>query len=369
MGHSLTIFKIKGIPVRLHWSIILLIFFVIGSLAGNGLSFESSLIFFSFIFLLFFCVLLHELGHALTAKRYGVKTKDIVLSPIGGLARLEFIPEVAIQEFMIAIAGPLVNLAIASLVSIIMLILGVGFQLDFEYIFTYPSFQSLLPFTFWMNIVLFTFNLIPAFPMDGGRIARALLSIRFGFDRATVIATAFAKVLAIIFFVYAIYYQQFILTIICAFIFITANQEFVNVKIKRALTSTRIRDLMISNYEHISLSDSFERILSLYKGGVQKSFFVSDEQENIVGCLHQVIIEDAARKKNSNGFTASDLLSSNTLILKEDVLLESLFEEMNRDGHSIVGIQDDLGKLIGVLDRNILGAFIKAQTKGSILHT
>ena len=177
------------------------------------------------ILLLFACVILHELGHALTAKLFGVNTRDVTLYPVGGIARLEHMPRVPRQEFYIAAAGPAVNLAIALVLWIVLITTGTSLALT-SYLHD-PVMLLLL----WMNLGLFAFNLLPAFPMDGGRLLRALLAMRMSYRTATRIAIWTGQTLAVLFAALSVFsvpgFRGFnpILLFIALFVFMAANQE------------------------------------------------------------------------------------------------------------------------------------------------
>ena len=225
MKYNLSLGSFAGIRVQLHWTLLItfagLFVWLLWesqsiSLAGRGLF---------VILLLFVCVLLHELGHALTAKVFRVHTQDVTLYPIGGIARLEYMPRVPHQELYIAAAGPAVNLVIALVL----------------YAFLLPSGTSLSPSRFlqaplivqlaWMNLALFAFNLLPAFPMDGGRVLRAVLAMRMNYRAATRVAVWTGQTLAVLFAVAAIFsipgFRGFnpVLLLIAMFVFLAAQQE------------------------------------------------------------------------------------------------------------------------------------------------
>jgi len=168
----------------------------------------------------FACVLLHEFGHAFAAMYFGVKTRDIILTPIGGLARLESMPKRPVEEFVITLAGPMVNLLIVGLIAIYLGTIGPGFALDRQI-----STGDLPLFLFYINLFLFIFNLIPAFPMDGGRILRAMLATFVSFERATLIAGSVGQVLAVALAVYGLFGSHYMLCLIGAFVFVTASAE------------------------------------------------------------------------------------------------------------------------------------------------
>ncbi|MBC7884468.1 MAG: site-2 protease family protein [Saprospiraceae bacterium] len=218
------------IPVKVHWTFGLLVLFVSYTAFTNGLKLWQGVGFVSYIFVLFFCVVLHEYGHALTARKFGVKTKDIILSPIGGLARLESMPEKPMQEFFIAIAGPTVNLVIGLILAIILFFTsGEIFPNVTDFKFDEPV--EFIRYVTLMNFALFLFNLIPAFPMDGGRIVRSLLSLKLGRVAATGIASGIGRILAVAFIIYGVFNQQLTLSLIGLFIFMMAGKEYDQTKI------------------------------------------------------------------------------------------------------------------------------------------
>src|SRR5438552_704013 len=188
MSWSLKIGSIAGTAVRIHITFILFLAWIFGAsyVSGGPNAAWSSLL---FMVLLFLCVLAHEFGHILTARAFGVMTPDVILLPIGGVARLERIPEKPLEEFLIAIAGPLVNVAIA-----LGLVAFAGASVDARHLAAVESARiAMIDRLAAVNLFLAAFNMIPAFPMDGGRVLRALLSIRLGFSRATDVAAAIGQ--------------------------------------------------------------------------------------------------------------------------------------------------------------------------------
>ena len=219
MSWSIKFARFAGIDLKIHLTFLLFLVwigFTYFSMGGVAAARQGIL----FILLLFGCVLLHELGHALTAKTFGIGTTDITLLPIGGVARLEQIPNEPKQELLIAIAGPLVNVVIA-----ILLIYYLGHRAaasDFEDLNT-PR-VAMLSKLASVNIGLVLFNLIPAFPMDGGRILRSILAMRMNYLRATEIAARVGQALAIVFGIIGFFYNTFLI-FIAFFVYMGAQQE------------------------------------------------------------------------------------------------------------------------------------------------
>jgi len=230
MGSSLKIASFFGIEVRIHVTFLLFlawIWFSSYELEGSSGAVKGVL----FILILFACVLLHEFGHALAARAFGIRTPDITLYAIGGVARLNRIPDKPWQELIVAIAGPLVNVVIAAV-----LIFGIHVTAGLQQVEHLESPRiEMLAKVASLNVMLVLFNLIPAFPMDGGRVLRALLAMTMPYARATQIATRIGQGLAIVFAIFG-FLGNPILIFIAMFIFVGAQQE---ASITRANRSSR----------------------------------------------------------------------------------------------------------------------------------
>src|SRR6202047_12390 len=220
MGSSLKVASVFGIELRIPLSFLLLLAFV---WFQSG-TFQSVL----FILILFACVVLHEFGHAFAARAFGIQTRDITLYAIGGVARPNRIPEKPWQELIVAIAGPLVNVVIAAA-----LFLVTNVSSGFQQVELLESPRiALLDKVAWANVFLILFNLIPAFPMDGGRVLRALLAMVTPYARATQIAAWIGQGLAIVFVIFGFFYSP-ILVFFGFSIFVGAQQEAAMVRANR----------------------------------------------------------------------------------------------------------------------------------------
>src|SRR5258705_1057892 len=229
MRWSLKLGKIAGIRLYLHWTFLLLLAFVFYVDLGEGIGLSGAAQRVIFVVTLFGCIVLHELGHALAARRYGISTRDITLLPIGGVARMERMPREPRQELWVAIAGPLVNVAIAA----VLLLAWVALQfVPARFLASQAAF--LVPLL-WANLFLLVFNLLPAFPMDGGRVLRALLAQRLDYVRATRIAARVGQVMAILFVIVGLKIQHPMLMLIGVFIFFGARNEAHIVEVGRNL--------------------------------------------------------------------------------------------------------------------------------------
>lgn len=282
MRWSWRIGNLAGISVYIHATFLLIILWaaVVGWQTTQTIEGAFSSI--VFILLLFLCVVLHELGHALTARKYGIKTRDITLLPIGGVARLERMPDQPLQELWVALAGPAVNVVIAALMLVWLSIsrIGAGMETLFD-----PQHSSLVERLFTTNIALVIFNLLPAFPMDGGRVVRALLATRMPYVRATQIAANLGQVMAFGFALIGLVYQP-VLILIALFVWIGASQESNLVQLKSALNGIPVSDAMLTNFRVITPEHTLDDTIRLTLAGSQTDFPVI-ENGQIVGILTQ----------------------------------------------------------------------------------
>jgi Zn-dependent protease len=234
-----------------------------------------------FILALFACVVLHEYGHALTARRFGVKTRDITLYPIGGVARLERIPEKPTEELWVALAGPAVNVLIAAVLVTYFFLTGTSVPITTLAI-TSGSFLARL---LTVNLVLVGFNLLPAFPMDGGRVLRALLAMTMDHLRATQIAAGVGQAMAMLFGIAGLFFDPFLL-FIALFVWIGAEQEASTARIKSSLGGIPVSRAMQTSYETLSPRDTLARAVELILAGSQHDFPVVDDGR-VVGILER----------------------------------------------------------------------------------
>jgi Zn-dependent protease len=281
MKWSLKLGTYAGIGVYLHWTFALLIGWIVIAHLGAGQSPAQALVGVGFILALFLCVLLHEFGHALTARRYGVTTRDITLLPIGGVARLERIPEKPMQEFWVAVAGPAVNVVIAGALFIVLVILNQASQLLQVRWFHGPFLLQLM----WVNLLIVGFNLLPAFPMDGGRVLRALLATRIGRRRATAVAANMGQAMAILFGIVGFFWNPFLI-FIAIFVYLGAQSEAAHVEAQSALAGLQVRDAMMTRFRTLSVEDSLGKAVEELLAGSQQDFPVL-ESGRVAGILRR----------------------------------------------------------------------------------
>lgn len=267
---SFPIGTIAGTVVRIHVTFLLFLVWIGGAQWRSGGA-EAALAGVTFIVLIFACVLAHEFGHILAARRYGIRTPEVILSPIGGIASLERIPDDPKQELIVALAGPAVNVVIAA---VLFLVLGAAFDTGRLAEIENPA-LGLLGRLAGANVILVLFNLIPAFPMDGGRVLRALLAMRRPHAQATRIAGRIGQVAAMIFAVLGLFYNP-ILVVIALFIYLAASAEVQQTALVDAARPIHVADAMVSVVEtlppHARLNDAVDCLLRTS----QKDFPVVD---------------------------------------------------------------------------------------------
>ena len=221
MNRFFRLFRAFGITIRIHFSFIFLPVFL-GFYYGWNYGLEIGVRAFCLVLIVFLCVIGHELSHSLRAKAYGIEVPVITLYPMGGVASMMRIPRESRQEFWIAIAGPLFNFALT-----ILLFFPLYFMLGLEN-FLAPGLESwprMLANAYWINPILGAFNLIPAFPMDGGRILRSALAARMDYLKATRISVFIGRIFAILFFLSGIYFKTWMLMLIASFVYLAASRE------------------------------------------------------------------------------------------------------------------------------------------------
>lgn len=358
MKRALTLGRVAGIRVQVHWTFILLILWVTFSGIWSGTSTAGILWSNLFIIVLFGCVVLHELGHSLTAKRFAIQTKEITLLPIGGVASLEDIPEEPREELLITLAGPAVNIVIAFL---LYLVIPFDFlqQLDenqIQQFFSEISARNFLFLLFYANVLLAAFNFIPAFPMDGGRILRALLSMRLDRVKATQIAANLGQLVAIIFFFFGLLYNPF-LALIGVFVFFGAFGENVMVQQLTLLKGYKAKDAMMTDITVLDPDDSLESVVELIISGTERDFIVanSDGHKPVGVVYNQNIIK--AMKTKEGPLTVKDVMSSNFDIIAETDELTEIYRKLQSGASSFFPVTDG-SRLTGAIDRTNINEFM-----------
>ncbi len=296
MGSSFRIGRLFGIDVKVHWTFFLLLaFFAFTGYQGSG-SWTGALVATLVILALFVCVLLHEFGHSLVAQRLGIVVPDITLLPIGGVARLKSLPERPWDEVKIAIAGPLVNVVLAPIFFAVALALGAGPLEPANILRGTGSVGQVFSYLGLINVALVVFNMIPAFPMDGGRVLRGLLATRLGPVRATDIASTVGQVFAVGFFLVGLLGGNFFLALIAVFIFFGASGEAQMVRQREMTRGLSVSDVMGTRRrtETVTPYHTFGQVLDSVIHGYQEDFPVVDENGRLVGMITRNEIMAAA---------------------------------------------------------------------------
>jgi stage IV sporulation protein FB len=277
MTWSFKIARIAGTQVRIHLTFFLLLVWV-GVSVGSASGPEAGLRTVGLLLLVFLCVLLHEFGHVVAALRYGITTPKITLYPIGGIASLTRIPKRPVEELIVSLAGPLVNFVIA----VVLLAISGGFsapQVEAGVIAEYSMIQQLIA----INLILGLFNLIPAFPMDGGRALRAILAMWMARDKATFVATRVGQSFAVAGGVLGVIAHQPILLLVSLFIFFAAGAENAVAETEHELEGLTASDAAMGEFHTLEMSDSVHHAVDLILDGSQPDFPVINDDRQCIG--------------------------------------------------------------------------------------
>ncbi len=354
MKWSWKIGTFAGIGVYIHATFLLLMGWIAFSHWMRHQSLLPTLTGIAFILAVFLCVVLHEYGHALTARRFGIGTKDITLLPIGGLARLERMPDKPNQELWVALAGPAVNMALAAVLGLYLLVSG-HFEPVNQIGVTHGDFLERLLFA---NLFLVGFNLIPAIPMDGGRVLRALLAKRMEHARATRIAAWLGQALAFVFGFVGLFTNPF-LVFIALFVWIGAAQEALTAETKSALGSASVRDAMITNFDTLSPNDKLSRAVKLVLDGWQQDFPVV-EQGRITGILLRADMI-ATLAAGQTGAVVQTAMRKDFPVVSPDEGLQSAFMRLHETEAAMLPIVEQ-GRLVGLITRENISEYMMVQT-------
>jgi Zn-dependent protease/CBS domain-containing protein len=344
--------RILGVPVRLHFTFVLLVIFLIALGARGG---QSAMLNVVYILALFASVLLHELGHVAVSRRYGIKTSEIVLYPIGGVAKLEKSPKPR-EEFWIALAGPAVNILIAAAMAAFLLPIGVR---DAFLSVTDPTDANLLARIAVGNIILAAFNMIPAFPMDGGRVLRSLLARSLPEDVATRRAAAAGRFFAILLGLFGLLSGQFMLLFIALFVYLGATQETA-VATGRALTSgVPVRAAMITDYRTLQHGNTIREAANMLLATSQHDFpvVVGDQ---VLGLLGRTALLRGMAVDGPDAYVAGIMSREFPRVDPDDDLTEVL-PVMAETSCALV-MQGD--RLLGLLTRENVSEFLMLRKVG-----
>ena len=341
MKWSFKLGRFLGIDVFVHFTFLILLV-VIGIahwLPERSLATAlSGMLFFS---LLFLCVLLHEYGHALMARRFGVGTRDITLLPIGGVARLERIPEKPVQELWVALAGPAVNVVIALLLTAWLTLKNAWEPLSTLGIADGSLVERLLA----VNMGLVIFNMLPAFPMDGGRVLRAVLAMRMDHARATNIAATVGKTMAVLFAIYGLFANP-MLILIAYFVWSGASQEASVAQVKAVISGACVRDAMVTQFHTVTVHTTLREMIVLMLSGAQRDFPVV-KRESVIGMLAHTNILAAIQGSELETPVAA-IMRTDIPTLNESELLDAVLLREREDENMSLPVLNN-GVLVGML--------------------
>lgn len=355
MKRSLKIGSVSGIGIYLHWTFLLLIaaifaFYyvqsqnVVAALSGMGL-----------ILGVFVCVVLHELGHALTARRFGVGTRSITLYPIGGLARLERIPSEPMKEFWIAVGGPAVNVAIAVVLGAALAVTGGTFGPG---VLQSPG-QHVLASLLWINIALAGFNMLPAFPMDGGRVLRALLALRGDYAQATQTAANVGQAMAILFGLFGLISFNPILLFIALFVYVGAQQEAQQATYRAFTEGTPVRQAMVTRFVTLDVENTLNDAVDELLAGTDHDFPVV-EDGHVVGVLRRKDLIQALSQQDRST-PVREIADRDIITTRPGAPLYEVFQRMSEANCSTVPVEEN-GQLVGLLTLENVGEYIMVSS-------
>lgn len=335
MKYSLKIFTLFGIPIELHISFLLLMLFIY-LIAFIGIFPVINILTAVLITLVFASVVIHELCHSYLAKRYGIKIERIVLLPIGGVSEME-IPKNPAQELRISLVGPVSNLIIAAVGYVFLIV----FQNSLSTVL-----NGLIYYFVIVNLLLGLFNLLPAFPMDGGRILRAFLAERMSFIKATKLAASIGKQFAIMMAIIGVFFN-FLLILIAVFVYLGADAEYKSVLISTLLENEKVEDVMSSNVHTVNPDDTVHETLRVMFREKHMGYPVLEDGK-LVGII---TFHDLSKiSENDRSLPIRDIMSRDLILSEPGEELADTIEKLNRNGIGRVPVVEN-GELVGIVSK------------------
>jgi Zn-dependent protease/predicted transcriptional regulator len=354
MKGSFNIGSVKEIKIYIHWSFILLLVYVFSAEFIRARSFESSIMLLLLVAAVFCTVLLHEMGHALMARRFGFLTKDIILLPIGGMARMDKLPESPEKEIKIALAGPAVNLFIA--LSVLIYLVSKNGTIPSFHVDTLSSGNWLIHFML-ANVVLALFNLLPAFPMDGGRVLRAVLSIKRPRVRATGLAARTGQVISLLLVLTGLFFNP-VLVLIGLFIFVAAQSEWNQTSSMAILKNVSVSEVMMNLVETVQASATLRQAVDHLLESQSTKFIVLKEGEPVGIITRRQLFESIER--NGQDIFLEACMSRNILFVRPEAQLAEIYNKMQADLDSVAVVMNKNG-ILGYVDFDNIMEYIQYQ--------
>jgi Zn-dependent protease len=375
MGGSWRIGTVTGIGIYLHWTFLILLGWIGVSHVVRGDNLGDALHGIILIVALFGVVVLHELGHALAARRYGIPTKDITLLPIGGVARLERMPEKPKEELVVALAGPAVNVVLAILCVVgIMLFVGIAQLItsvhagvnELGILMENRQLESLaqLPLVSFLanmliiNVMLVVFNLLPAFPMDGGRVLRAILAMNMDYVRATQAAATVGKGMAVLFGFWGLFHNPF-LVFIALFVWLGAASEASMVQVRSGLQGIPVAQAMVSEFRTLAPQDPLGEAARHIIAGFQHDFPV-EEAGRVIGVLTKTDLLKHMAEMGPSALVGTVMRRDFEQADPAD-MLDTVFSRLEGcNCHAIPVVRQ--GNLVGMLTMENVGEFLAIRS-------
>lgn len=351
MGWSFRIARIAGIDVKIHVTFFLLLLWigVVHYLQGGPDAAITGVLLISATFV---CVLLHEFGHALAARMYGISTPDITLLPIGGVARLQRMPDQPLQEIVVALAGPAVNVVIAAVLFFALNQTGELGQIDQ---LASPQMELLQKLAL-INIWLVLFNLLPAFPMDGGRVLRAILTLFLGYSTATQVAAGLGQAMAFLFGLIGLFGNPMLL-FVALFIYLAAAQESAMAQMKDLSQGLLVRDAMITRFVVIDANATLQQAIQALLRTGQHEFPVVDSRGTVVGMLTRDHVIAGYRYQGADTPVA-EVMQSGVPTISADAPLERAMWQMQQCACPALAVVDRWGQIVGLISPESVGEFM-----------
>ncbi|MEX0957404.1 MAG: site-2 protease family protein [Rhizobiaceae bacterium] len=355
MVWSFPLVTIAGTQLRVHVTFFLILLWFAWLYYQDGGTAAAAVEGIFYVLAVFACVVLHEFGHVLVARRFGIRTPDITLLPIGGLARLERMPEEPRQEFLIAIAGPLVNVVIAAII-----FSWIGLTTDIEQLIQVENPRAgFLVKLAGINVFLVVFNLIPAFPMDGGRVLRALLATRMTWAQATQIAATTGQGLAFVLGFLGLLYNP-ILIFIAIFVYLAAGAEAQNAQLRDVAASLMVSDVMVTEFRSLQLGTTVDDAVEALMATSQSEFPVTDADGHFAGLLTRDAMIRLLRTAGPDAPIDSAVVDIPQMNGRQP--LRECLRLMQEGGAAAVAVTDRAGALVGLMTRENLGEMLMVRS-------